>query len=75
MQIAPVGPMGVALAINFQPTGGGKAAVHSHCWMSSRACSSCIFWPNIARARYEFLIAPMAEMGHLNQGMRFTTKS
>jgi uncharacterized protein DUF1259 len=27
MQIAPVGPMGVAQAINFQPTGGGKAAI------------------------------------------------
>jgi hypothetical protein len=27
MQIAPVGAMGVATAINFQPTGGGKAAI------------------------------------------------
>jgi len=27
MQIAPVGPMGVAIAIGFQPTGGGKAAI------------------------------------------------
>lgn len=27
MEIAPVGPMGVAQAINFQPTGGGKAAI------------------------------------------------
>jgi hypothetical protein len=27
MQIAPVGPMGVATAISFQPTGGGKAAI------------------------------------------------
>jgi Domain of Unknown Function (DUF1259) len=27
MQIAPVGPLGVATAINFQPTGGGKAAI------------------------------------------------
>jgi hypothetical protein len=27
MQMAPVGPMGVAEAINFQPTGGGKAAI------------------------------------------------
>ena len=27
MEIAPVGPMGVASAINFQPTGGGKAAI------------------------------------------------
>lgn len=27
MQLAPVGPMGVATAINFQPTGGGKAAI------------------------------------------------
>src|SRR5436190_5024810 len=27
MQIAPVGPMGVATAINFQATGGGKAAI------------------------------------------------
>jgi Domain of Unknown Function (DUF1259) len=27
MQLVPVGPMGVATAINFQPTGGGKAAV------------------------------------------------
>jgi hypothetical protein len=27
MQLAPVGPMGVAQAINFQPTGGGKAAI------------------------------------------------
>jgi hypothetical protein len=27
MQIAPAGPMGVASAINFQPTGGGKAAI------------------------------------------------
>ena len=27
MQLAPVGPMGVATANNFQPTGGGKAAI------------------------------------------------
>lgn len=27
MQLAPVGPMGVAQAINFQPTGDGKAAI------------------------------------------------
>ena len=27
MQLAPVGPMGVAQAIGFQPTGGGKAAI------------------------------------------------
>jgi hypothetical protein len=27
MQIAPAGPTGVATAINFQPTGGGKAAI------------------------------------------------
>jgi hypothetical protein len=27
MQLAPVGPMGVAQAINFQPTGGDKAAI------------------------------------------------
>jgi len=27
MQVTPVGPMGVAIAINFQPTGGGKAAI------------------------------------------------
>ncbi len=27
MQISPVGPMGVANAIGFQPTGGGKAAI------------------------------------------------
>ena len=27
MQIAPAGPMGVATAINFQPTGGGQAAI------------------------------------------------
>jgi hypothetical protein len=27
MQIAPVGPMGLAIAINFQSTGGGKAAI------------------------------------------------
>jgi Domain of Unknown Function (DUF1259) len=27
MEMAPVGPMGVAHAINFQPTGGGKAAI------------------------------------------------
>jgi len=27
MEIAPPGPMGVATAINFQPTGGGKAAI------------------------------------------------
>ena len=26
-QVAPAGPMGVATAINFQPTGGGKAAI------------------------------------------------
>jgi Domain of Unknown Function (DUF1259) len=26
MQFAPVGPLGVATAINFQPTAGGKAA-------------------------------------------------
>jgi hypothetical protein len=25
--MAPIGPMGVAIAINFQPTGGGKAAI------------------------------------------------
>jgi Domain of Unknown Function (DUF1259) len=27
MPLAPVGPMGVAIGINFQPTGGGKAAI------------------------------------------------
>ena len=27
IQLAPEGPMGVATAINFQPTGGGKAAI------------------------------------------------
>ena len=27
MEIAPAGPMGVATDINFQPTGGGKAAI------------------------------------------------
>jgi hypothetical protein len=27
LQITPAGPMGVATAINFQPTGGGKAAI------------------------------------------------
>jgi hypothetical protein len=27
MQLTPVGPMGVATGINFQPTGGGKAAI------------------------------------------------
>ena len=27
MLLTPVGPMGVATAINFQPTGGGKAAI------------------------------------------------
>src|SRR5262249_49473134 len=27
MQVSPPGPMGVATAINFQPTGGGKAAI------------------------------------------------
>src|SRR3954453_21452090 len=27
MEIAPAGPMGVATGINFQPTGGGKAAI------------------------------------------------
>src|SRR5207244_8633119 len=27
MQVAPAGPMGVATAINFQATGGGKAAI------------------------------------------------
>jgi hypothetical protein len=27
MQLSPVGPMGVAIGINFQPTGSGKAAI------------------------------------------------
>jgi Domain of Unknown Function (DUF1259) len=27
MQMSPVGPMGVAIAIGFQPTGGGRAAI------------------------------------------------
>ncbi len=27
VQVAPAGPMGVATAINFQPTGGGRAAI------------------------------------------------
>ena len=27
MAIAPAGPMGLATGINFQPTGGGKAAI------------------------------------------------
>lgn len=27
MQLSPVGPLGVATAVNFQPTGGGKAAI------------------------------------------------
>jgi hypothetical protein len=35
MQLSPVGPMGVATAINFQPTGGGKAAVTGDFVMTS----------------------------------------
>lgn len=27
MELSPVGPMGVAIGINFQPTGAGKAAI------------------------------------------------
>jgi Domain of Unknown Function (DUF1259) len=27
MQLTPAGPLGVAIAIGFQPTGGGKAAI------------------------------------------------
>ena len=27
MTLTPIGPLGVAIAINFQPTGGGKAAI------------------------------------------------
>lgn len=27
MQLSPVGPLGIATAVNFQPTGGGKAAI------------------------------------------------
>jgi uncharacterized protein DUF1259 len=35
MQLSPVGPMGVASAINFQPTGGGKAAITGDFVLSS----------------------------------------
>ena len=35
MQISPVGPMGVAIAIGFQPTGGGKAAITGDFVLSS----------------------------------------
>jgi Domain of Unknown Function (DUF1259) len=35
MQIIPVGPMGVAIAIGFQPTGGGKAAITGDFVLSS----------------------------------------
>jgi hypothetical protein len=35
MVMAPVGPMGVAIAINFQPTGGGKAAITGDFVLSS----------------------------------------
>lgn len=27
MPLSPVGPLGLAIGINFQPTGGGKAAI------------------------------------------------
>jgi hypothetical protein len=35
MQLSPVGPMGVAIAIGFQPTGGGKAAITGDFVLSS----------------------------------------
>ena len=35
MQIIPVGPMGVAIAIGYQPTGGGKAAITGDFVLSS----------------------------------------
>jgi hypothetical protein len=35
IQIGPVGPMGVAIAIGFQPTGGGKAAITGDFVLSS----------------------------------------
>jgi Domain of Unknown Function (DUF1259) len=35
MQISPVGPMGVAIAIGFQPTGSGKAAITGDFVLSS----------------------------------------
>jgi Domain of Unknown Function (DUF1259). len=35
MQLTPVGPMGVAIGINFQPTGGGKAAITGDFVLSS----------------------------------------
>jgi len=35
MQIIPVGPMGVAIAIGFQPTGGGNAAITGDFVLSS----------------------------------------
>ncbi len=35
MQLSPVGPLGVATAINFQPTGGGKAAITGDFVMTS----------------------------------------
>lgn len=35
MQLSPAGPLGVATAINFQPTGGGKAAITGDFVMTS----------------------------------------
>lgn len=35
MQLSPVGPMGVAIGINFQPTGSGKAAITGDFVLSS----------------------------------------
>lgn len=40
MQLTPPGPMGMAIGINFQPTGDGKAAI-----TGDFGSSSCIFGP------------------------------
>jgi Domain of Unknown Function (DUF1259) len=42
MQLSPVGPMGVAIGINFQPTGGGKAAITGDFVLSSEEVNPVI---------------------------------
>src|SRR5450759_2969720 len=42
MQMTPVGPLGVAIAINFQPTGGGKAAITGDFVLSGDAVNPVI---------------------------------
>ncbi|MGY4427536.1 hypothetical protein ACVWWO_000013 [Bradyrhizobium sp. F1.13.1] len=51
MPLTPVGPMGVAIGINFQPTGGGKAAITGDFVLTGDEVNPVIFGAAGARHR------------------------